>query len=195
MSLLEKMKTIIGAMFSSFLSIEVLLFCFLLFLLLIINIKVKNKIVPIGILLVISGLVGLFFISFYSYVQTSIDSFLVNIMNYIYFPSTIVFFFIILVMVGVFIYSILSRKLSGRKKVFNYLFCLGSFYFFSLFIHFALSQGIDFADKVNLYKSDTILVLVQGSNLLFVFWFIVTVFYQLYLYFKRKFDDKEKIES
>jgi len=39
-----------------------------------------------------------------------------------------------------------------------------------------------------LYTNNTILSLVQISNLLLLIWFIYTMFYKLFLYFKKKFD-------
>ncbi|MDY2908750.1 MAG: hypothetical protein SOU84_06315 [Candidatus Faecimonas sp.] len=47
------------------------------------------------------------------------------------------------------------------------------------------------ADPVALYQNKQILSIVQLSNLVVLFWFIVSFFYNLYLFFRRKFDNKK----
>ena len=47
LGLFDKMKIIFDLLFSSFMSIEIFLFFLLLFVLVIVNIKVKNRLVPI----------------------------------------------------------------------------------------------------------------------------------------------------
>lgn len=195
MSLIDKLKTVIQAAFSSFMSIEILVGCLLLLLLLIINHKARNKFVPRGISLLFIGLVITFVIYFWSYIVTCFDTFILKILNYIYFPSTIVYFFIIIFGLFIFLYSMFSQKLSNFKKIFNYIVMILLLYCFCLFVAFSVTSHIELVDKVNLYRNNTILALVQVSNLLFVGWGIFTGFYHLYLYFKRKFDDKEKIEN
>lgn len=195
MTLIDKLKTVVQAAFSSFMSIEILVGCLLLLLLLIFNNKIRNKFVPRGISLLFIGLIITFIIYFWSYIETCFDTFILKILNYIYFPSTIVYFFIIIFGLFIFLYSMFSQKLSNFKKIFNYIVMILLLYCFCLFIACSVSNHIELADKVTLYRNNTILALVQVSNLLFVGWGIFTGFYHLYLYFKRKFDGKEKIEN
>ena len=191
---LEKMKIIFKLLFSSFMSIEFLIFFLLLFLLLIFNIKIKNKIVPIALSVVCISLMLSFMIGFSSYTITCVDSFIMKVMDYYYFPSTVVFFFICLFMIGVFIYTLFSKKLNTLKKVINYLCSIVVFLFFSLFTCIAIVNKLDLADQIALYENKQIITVVQVSNLVVLFWIIVTVFYYLYLFFKKKFD-KEKVEN
>lgn len=191
---LEKMKIIFKLLFSSFMSIEILIFFLLLFLLLIFNIKIKNKIVPIALSVVCISLMLSFMIGFSSYTITCVDSFIMKVMDYYYFPSTVVFFFICLFMIGVFIYTLFSKKLNTLKRVINYLCSIVVFLFFSLFTCIAIVNKLDLADQIALYENKQIITVVQVSNLVVLFWIIVTVFYYLYLFFKKKFD-KEKVEN
>lgn len=191
---LEKMKIIFKLLFSSFMSIEILIFFLLLFLLLIFNLKIKNKIVPIALSVVCISLMLSFMIGFSSYTITCVDSFIMKVMDYYYFPSTVVFFFICLFMIGVFIYTLFSKKLNTLKKVINYLCSIVVFLFFSLFTCIAIVNKLDLADQIALYENKQIITVVQVSNLVVLFWIIVTVFYYLYLFFKKKFD-KEKVEN
>lgn len=194
LGLFDKMKIIFQLLFSSFMSIEIVLFFLLLFLLLVFNVKIKNKLVPIilSIFLVI-GIIGFCFV-FSSYAITCLDSFIMKIMDYYYFPSTIVYFFIFLFMVSVCFITMFSKKMKPMKKVFNYCCSIIVFLLFSMFIVLAVYSKIDFADTVALYQNNQILTLVQVSNLIVLFWFVVSCFYYLYLFFKKKFDEK-KVEN
>ena len=68
LGLFSKMKIILQMLFSSFMSIELVLFFFLFLLLLIFNIKIKNKIVPI--VLSVFSIVGI--LSFVLYFPSGI---------------------------------------------------------------------------------------------------------------------------
>lgn len=194
LGLFDKMKIIFQLLFSSFMSIEIVLFFLLLFLLLVFNVKIKNKLVPIilSIFLVIGIIVFCFVFS--SYAITCLDSFIMKIMDYYYFPSTIVYFFIFIFMVSVCFITMFSKKMKPMKKVFNYCCSIIVFLLFSMFIVLAVYSKIDFADTVALYQNNQILTLVQVSNLIVLFWFVVSCFYYLYLFFKKKFDEK-KVEN
>ena len=194
LGLFDKMKIIFQLLFSCFMSIEIVLFFLLLFLLLVFNVKIKNKLVPIilSIFLVI-GIIGFCFV-FSSYAITCLDSFIMKIMDYYYFPSTIVYFFIFLFMVSVCFITMFSKKMKPMKKVFNYCCSIIVFLLFSMFIVLAVYSKIDFADTVALYQNNQVLTLVQVSNLIVLFWFVVSCFYYLYLFFKKKFDEK-KVEN
>lgn len=194
LGLFDKMKIIFQLLFSSFMSIEIVLFFLLLFLLLVFNVKIKNKLVPIilSIFLVIGIIVFCFVFS--SYAITCLDSFIMKIMDYYYFPSTIVYFFIFIFMVSVCFITMFSKKMKPMKKVFNYCCSIIVFLLFSMFIVLAVYSKIDFADTVALYQNNQVLTLVQVSNLIVLFWFVVSCFYYLYLFFKKKFDEK-KVEN
>ena len=135
---------------------------------------------PIGIN--IEFIIGIF-ISYTTYVKTCIDSFFKGIMNYIYFPSTIVYFFIILFVTIMSLVTLFSKKMTLFKKVINYLL-------FSImaFISLGAYYGVDLADTTILYQNDTILSFVQISNFVLLIWLIYTGFYYLFKHFKKKYD-------
>lgn len=193
LSLFEKMKMIFELLFSSFMFLELFLLFLLLFLLGVVNIKANNKILPIF-LTVIFGISILGFVIYHStYVAMCIDTFIMKIMDYYYFPSTVVFFFLFFIAVLIFIYTLFSKKLLLWKKIFNYGIMSIIFLFFSMFVGSANLNHVDLADTVSLYQHDQILSIVQLSNLVFLCWIVVSFFYHLYLFFRRKFD--KKVES
>lgn len=188
LSLIDKIGTIFEYIFSSFLSIEMFVLSLLLFLILIINLKRKNTLVQMIAIGIYIGFILGIFISYTTYVKTCIDSFTKGIMNYIYFPSTIVYFFIIVFVTTMMLITLFSKKMTMFKKVINYLFFSVLYFLFMSFVALGAYHGVDIADTTVLYQNDTILSIVQISNLLLLIWLIYTGFYNLYKHFKKKYD-------
>ena len=188
LSLIEKLGVIFKYTFSSFLSIEMFIFSLLLFCILVYSVKVNNHFIQmISIGIYIGFVIGII-ISYTSYVQTSFNSFTKAILNYIYFPSTVAYFFIIVFVTILILYTLFSKNITNIKKIFNYLFFSIMYFFFMTFMALSAFDGVDLMEITELYKNDTILSIVQISNLLLVIWLIVTGFYYLYRYFKKRFD-------
>jgi len=188
LSFLEKVGIVFKHIFSSYLSIEMFIISLILFCILVINIKKDNFLIQLISISIYMGFVIGIFVTYTSYVRTSINSFVKGIMNYIYFPSTIVYFFIMLFVSIMLIYTLFSKKLTYVKKVINYAFFSLLFFFFMSFLSLSAVDGVDLINVTKLYQNDTILSLVQISNLLLVVWFIITGFYHLYQFYKKKFD-------
>ena len=188
LSLLEKFGLVFKYLFSSFLSIEMFILTLLLFIILVFNMKKNNHIVQMVTVGVYIGFIIGIIISYTTYVQTCVDSFVKVILNYIYFPSTIVYFFIILFGTFIMIYTLFNKKIGKVKKIINFLTFSIIYFFFMSFVALATYDMVDLMDTSKLYQNDVILSLVQISNLLLVIWILYTGFYHLYLYFKKKFD-------
>ncbi len=188
MSFLEKIATVFKYIGSSFLSVELFVLCLLLFLILTINIKAKNKYVNIIVIIIYFVFLLSLGISSITYISYSFDSFLKKVIDYIYFPSTVVYFFIMLFSIFIVFCSMFSNKLGTFKKVFNYAVFSFMFFFYMSFVVISTYNGIDLSNLVDLYKNETLLSIVQVSNLLLFGWFLFTLFYRLFIYFKNKFD-------
>ena len=188
LSLIQKMRMVFNYIFSSFLSIEMLILSLLLFIILVVNLKRNNRIIQLAAIGVYMGFVVGIFISYTTYVQTCIDSFVKLFMNYVYFPSTVVYFFIIVFVSIMVIKTLFSKKLTNFKKIFNYFIFSFIYFFFMSFIAMATYDGVDLLDTPTLYENDLILSLVQFSNLILVIWIIFTGFYWLYKYLRKRFD-------
>ena len=188
LSLIEKFGMIFKYIFSSFLSIELFILSLLLFLILIVNVKRKNMFIQmLDIGVYIGFLLGII-ISYTTYVQTSVDSFVKAVMNYVYFPSTVVYFFIMLFVTITLLVSLFSKKMTMFKKIFNYSFFSILYFFFMTFMALCSYDSVDVVDTSVLYQNEIILSIVQISNLILVIWILYTCFYHLYLYFKKKYD-------
>ena len=188
LSLIDKLNVIFKYIFSSFLSIEMFIISLLLFIILVINIKKKNYIIQIIALGIYIGFIFGIFISNFDYVKYCIDSFVKKVMNYIYFPSTIVYFFIMIFCTIMIIYTLYSKKMTTFKKVFNYIFFSILYYMFMSFITLCTYEMVDLLDVPKLYENNVILSIVQVSNFILLIWIIFTCFYHLFLFFKRKYD-------
>ena len=188
LSLIEKFGIIFKYIFSSFLSIEMFILSLLLFLILIINLKRNRLMVQMIAIGVYIGFIIGIFISYTNYAKTCIDSFTKAFMNYVYFPSTIVYFFIIVFVTIMILYTLFSKKLTNFKKIINYLVFSILYFLFMSFIALSAYDGVDLVNIVELYKNDTILSIVQISNFLLLIWLIYTGFYHLYKNLKSKFD-------
>lgn len=190
-SFLEKFDLVFRNTFSSFLGIETLAIALLLFLFLVLNISRKSTVVKVGMFLIIVGfLFGVAYLN-RSYTIFSIDYLIKVVMNYIYFPSTLVYFIIIVLSAVFIISSNFSKKMPPLKKWLDAIFFTVIYFLFFNFIIVVFNNKLDLTDKVGLYADKTVLSIIQLSNLFFVAWLIVLLFYKLYDYFKNNYDDSE----
>lgn len=188
LSLIEKIKILFEYMFSSFLSIGMLILSLLLLCILLININIKNKYINIAALGIYLGFALGIIISYSDYVQLCINSFVKMLLNYVYFPSPFIYFITFAFITIFMIKTIFSKKMTNIKKIINYVFFSILYFLFMSFVVLAVYSGVDIYDVTSLYKNDIILSIVQISNLLFLIWIIISMFYELYIFYKKKFD-------
>lgn len=187
LSFLEKLGVIFQYVFSSFLSIEIFMLSLLLFIILTVNLKRKNHFVErLAIGIYIGFLIGIL-ISYTTYVKTCVHSFVKAIMNYVYFPSTVIYFFIIVFVTTMILWTLFSKKMTLFKKIFNYFFFSILYFLFMSFVALAAYDGVDLIDIAKLYQNNTILCFVQISNFILLFWLVFTGFYHLYCFLKKKY--------
>lgn len=188
MSFFEKIQIIFKYSFSSFLEIGLFLLTLLFFVLLSLNIRRKKKIINYAAIIVMVVFIGTLIALNSEYALYCINFLLKGIMEYIYFPSTVIYFLIIVLVTVLVFITIVSNKLTFSKKIVNYLsFGILYFLFFS-FIGIVMHSRVELADRVQLYTNDLILAIVQISNFIFICWFIYTLFWYLFKYFKKRYD-------
>ena len=147
LSLLGKLGIIFRYIFSSFLSIEMFILSLLLFIILVVNLKQNNPIIQMIAIGIYIGFVIGIFITYTTYVESCVNSFVKAIMNYIYFPSTIAYFFIILFVTIMILWTIFQKKLSFFKKTVNCLFFSVLYFLFMSFISLATYDIIVITNK------------------------------------------------
>ncbi|MBQ8132212.1 MAG: hypothetical protein IJ193_06955 [Bacilli bacterium] len=192
LSFFEKIATLFKYTFSSFLSIELFLFSALLFVVLIVNLKTKAKFITYAAIVVYLGLLIGSLLAYGDYVILSVKEFFKMIITYLCFPTPVAFFTTIVIVTGIMIYTLFSKKLTNFKRIFNYLLFSIIYFLFTSFVALASFYKLDLGSSVSLYSNDNILVVVQASNFLLIFWIIYTFFYRLYNFYKERFDEDEK---
>lgn len=190
LSIFEKLFLVIKNIFSSFLGIELFILCSLLSIILILNINKKNKVINYSIVVFFILFLLILIINNFEYAIYCLDKVLKVVLNYIYFPSPVVYFYLETLVIGLLIFTMFSKKISKFKKIFNYIcFNIYNLLFF-LFISIVFYGKIDLLGIGDLYSNNSILSIVWLGNFIFVGWFLFTIFYKLYCYFDNKFDKK-----
>ena len=177
LSFLEKLTLIGRLLCSSFLEIGLSILTLLFFLILVVNIKANKKVYNYLMSLIMIVFLGVVIYFNYDYVVYTVDIILKAIMKYIYFPSNAVYFMIVFLSFIFLVVTIFKN---------NLLFLM-----FYSFMAVVSTSKVDMMDTVSMYTNNYILSLVQISNVIFIFWLIITLFSMLYRFFKKKYD-KEK---
>ncbi len=188
LSLFRKIGIVFEYMFSSILPIEMMILCLLLLGVLLANIKLKNKYINIAAIGIYLGFILGILISYKDYVILCVNGFVKSIMNFIYFPSTFAYFIEFIIITGMMLYTIFNKKIKTLERVVNYSCFTIMYFFFMMFIILTVTSGVDIYNTSLLYKNETILAVVQVSNLFLLCWVIFIGFYKLYQFYKKKFD-------
>ncbi len=193
LNIMEKILVVFNSFFSSFMSIEILLIGFLLFIFLILNAKKNVKLVKIFLTFIYLVFFTFICIYYQDYVVQSVDGLLKYIMKYIYFPSLAMYFILMVFVTLGMIYTMFSIRISSFLRYLNIcIFSLLHILYFQV-IGLVVQNKIYFTTDVEIYKNETILSLVQISNLLLFIWILIMMFYQIYQYLRRKFDERKEI--
>lgn len=167
LNFMDKVNLFVKLNFSSFLTIEEALIFILLLLFLLFNLKYKSKVVSILIPFLLLFITSLCFFLFGSDITFVLESIVKGLIYSFYFPNII--FYIITVIISFFllIYTIISKKLTNKEKVVNYLICGFHLYLFVLFTTNCLSLKVSLISPAKIYKHDELYVLVAASQVVF----------------------------
>ncbi len=184
-SFFDKVTNIFEFMFSSYLGIELFIFVLLFLSFLIINIFVKSRIAKIvSIILLLLPLVILFFIDSY-FIISSIENFIMLVMQVIYYPSIVVYFFIVSFVFIWMSYTIISRSMTKFKKISNYIVLLFMFFCYFSFFSICYLEGISIFEKVDIYNNEILVSFIQIGNIVLMCYLLFNFFYYLFKFFKR----------
>lgn len=190
LTIFDKLVYIFKYLTSSFLGIEIFILSILLFLFTVLNIKKNNKIVKIvSSILCLGFLIGIT-ISYHSYALYCIDSFIKVFLSYLYFPSMVTYFFMMIITTIALIVTILSNKMSKSKRIINSVALSILYLCFMCVAALAITNRLDLSVAKELYQNDTLLAFIQISNLIFSFWAEYTCLYYLYKFLEYKLDKK-----
>ena len=156
----DKLAVIFKYTFSSFLSIELLIFSILLFVILIINMKRKEKIVTFSAIGIYLGLLIGTMIAYNEYVFACVKQFFKSIIEFVCFPSTVAFFFFFFIITIIMVYTLFSKKLTNFKRVINYLIFTIIYFLFMSFIAVTAYSDINLESNIALYTNDYVIAIV-----------------------------------
>lgn len=147
-----------------------------LFLILITNLKMKNKVIKILFLL---------FSILFSIIILIIDNkFILELLKFliqnVWYPNYLVFVSIVLISIIILIYTLLSKKISLKEKIKNYTLITINY---SLYIIFN-NSNIDINSYTSLYSSKSLLIL-RIATISFLIWVIITLVFKFLNKLKR----------
>ncbi len=193
MSLFEKIVVVFKNMFSSFISIEILLIILLFFGLLFLNLKGDNKYYKYykygSFIIFALFFVGLF-IAYFKYVGKCATELIKVLLNLLYFPNIAVYFTYVLLVTVFLIYILISKKVNIIIKRITIIVTGILYLFYSNVIALIGYNNIDVFDKASVYSNDIVLSFIQISDLILLIWIIFIIGYLLFLLFRR--EDKEE---
>ena len=192
MSLLEKLKVLANIILPSPFFLSLLIVTILTIIVLIINNKIKNKIVKIFIGLSYICIISYILIVYGPSVLELSDTLIDKVFNAIYFPSLITYFCIILVSILLFIRSMLDKKITKVTKYVSICtFCLIIFLFI-LTLETIISNNIDISLKTAIYTNESLVVLIQSSTAIFAIWILLIIIDYIVTIFVNKENKKEQ---
>jgi hypothetical protein len=177
-SLLDKIKTVFNLIFSSPLFL-ILLFGILLMILDIKFISKKDK--KTNVIYVIASIViiGLLLQTYFDSLLNIFDIIAKNIVSIIYFPTVLEYIVMLLLSLGILLYSIFSKKMNKNIKIINtFVFAINTFLFFLILDQISKSK-VDLSNKVSIYTNDNLMILFEISIAIFIFWMIGLCLYKI----------------
>lgn len=167
LNFISKISLFIKLNFSSFLSIEEALIFILIFLFLLFNLKYKNKIVSIFIPFLLLFITSFSIFLFGSDIIYVLETIVKGIIYSFYFPNIIFYIVTVLISFFFFLYTIISKKLTNKEKIINYLICGFHLYLFVLFTTNCLNLKVSLISPAKIYKYDELYILVVVSQIIF----------------------------
>lgn len=167
LNFISKISLFIKLNFSSFLSIEEALIFILIFLFLLFNLKYKNKIVSIFIPFLLLFITSFSIFLFGSDIIYVLETIVKGIIYSFYFPNIIFYIVAVLISFFFFLYTIISKKLTNKEKIINYLICGFHLYLFVLFTTNCLNLKVSLISPAKIYKHDELYILVAVSQIIF----------------------------
>ena len=187
LSLIDKLILFFKMNFSSFLAIEEFIIFLLILVFLLYNEKVQNKNVRIGLsffLLFLFSLLAFLYKKDALYILTEIGKI---ILNTFYFPNLIFYIFTVFCSFLLLVWMMFQKNKKKWDKILSYVVLSFHIYLFAQFISQGLANNLSFSTPAKIYKHDSLFVIVQMSQILFLLY----VVYRLVLsFFDRKLKKK-----
>lgn len=189
-SLIEKLGILVNIIVSSPLFLFCSMFAVALLIYFIICIKKEKKINKWIFISIWVALAIILIINYNSIILDLIDKLFDSLFMILYFPSSTVYFTIILLSNGIFIYSLINIKIKKSYKIVNFINMLIVNLLLVLVIDIVKTNGINIYEVLNMYTNSNILVLMELTSATFVSWLLINLLISAHTKLK-KYDKKE----
>lgn len=189
-SLIEKLGILVNIIISSPLFLFCSMFSVALLIYFIICIKKEKKINKWIFISIWSVLALILIINYNSIILNLIDKLFDSLFMMLYFPSSSVYFTIILLSNGIFIYSLINRKIKKTYKIVNFINMLIIDLLLILVIDTIKTNEINIYEVLNIYTNSNLLVLMELTSATFVSWILINLLISAHTKLK-KYDKKE----
>jgi len=169
----ERMSKLFGIILTSPFFISLFIIAILTMAILIVNAKVKDKLVRIISALGYTCIIAFIFIQYGASVITLSDNLFQNIFSTIYFPSLISYICMILAAVLLLIRTMVNNKISTIMKLSNVAAFIIILFLFILTMDVIIRNSIDIYSKAAVYTNESLVVLIQSSMGVFAIWLIL----------------------
>lgn len=194
-TLLEKVKTIFSLIFSSPLFL-VLLFGLILIIIDIKFISKQDKATKWLYTFISIIIIGILIYMYYDSILEVFNTISKNIVTMIYFPSVLNYIIMLVISLGILIYSLANKKIKSNIRVYNSIVFIANIYLFFLILDEIDNNEVDLASKISIYSNDHLMILFEVSVSIFALWIISLILIKIINYFLNKNNKvKEVVEE
>lgn len=194
-TLLEKVKTIFSLIFSSPLFL-VLLFGLILIIIDIKFISKQDKTTKWLYTFISIIIIGILIYMYYDSILEVFNTISKNIVTMIYFPSVLNYIVMLVISLGILIYSLANKKIKSNIRVYNSIVFTANMYLFFLILDEIDNNEVDLASKISIYSNDHLMILFEVSVSIFTLWIISLILIKIINYFLNKNNKvKEVVEE
>jgi len=110
----------------------------------------------------------------------------------LYFPNITVYIIILSISNLSFLYTMVSKKISKKYKIMNFVNVIIVDLFLILIVEIANTNGINIYNQLNIYSNSNLLVLLQLTTATFTSWLLISLLLSAHNKLK-KYDKKEEL--
>lgn len=177
-TLLEKIRTVFNLVTNSPLFL-ILLFGILLMIIDILFISKKDKKTK-KIYAIVSVIIVILFMNSYLESITSIlDTIAKNIVAMIYFPTILQYIIMLLVSLIILAISIFSKKINNIVRRVNIFVLVINGFLFFLILDQISGSNVDLSNKISIYSSTLLMILLELSIFIFIVWITGLILYKI----------------
>ena len=139
----------------------------------IINYRIQSKAPRIIAVILYIGMVILVLLRYGNYIVSLNDSLVEKVFKAAYFPNIVVYTCMLIISVILLLITFIDKKFSNVTKISNTA-CFSIIWFlFVLVLDTVKRAGINFYEVTEVYNNSTVMILLQTSMFIFIFWLFI----------------------